>query len=46
MDLACTPDLLDLVQNLIGKNIILWGCHIFSKSPCNGLEVPMHQDGG
>lgn len=45
LELAKDPDILDLVEQLIGPDIILWGCQIFCKPPADGMEVPMHQDG-
>jgi len=43
--LAHDPDILDMVEQLIGPDIILWGCHIFCKPAGDGLETPFHQDG-
>jgi len=43
--LAHDPDILDLVQDAIGPDIILWGCHLFCKPAGDGMEVPWHQDG-
>ena len=45
LELAMEPAILDLVQQLIGPNIILWGCHIFCKPAGDGQETPWHQDG-
>lgn len=45
LDLARDPDILDLVEDAIGPDIALWGCHMFCKTPGDGLEVPWHQDG-
>lgn len=45
LEIARDPDILDLVAQLIGEDIILWGCHIFCKPGGDGLEVPWHQDG-
>lgn len=45
LDLAMDPDILDLVEGAIGPDIALWGCHMFCKTPGDGLEVPWHQDG-
>ncbi len=45
LDLSRDPDILDLVQQLVGEDIILWGCHMFCKTAGDGLEVPWHQDG-
>jgi ectoine hydroxylase-related dioxygenase (phytanoyl-CoA dioxygenase family) len=36
---------LDVVEPLIGPNIILWASTVFCKPPREGLEVPWHQDG-
>ncbi len=45
LDLAMDPGILDLVEQLIGPNIILWGCHVFCKPAGDGQETPWHQDG-
>lgn len=45
LDLARDPDILDLVEGVIGPDIVLWGCHLFCKPAGEGLEVPWHQDG-
>lgn len=45
LDLALDPALLDLVEQVIGPDIILWGCHLFCKPGETGREVPWHQDG-
>ncbi|NIA68592.1 phytanoyl-CoA dioxygenase family protein [Pelagibius litoralis] len=45
LEIARDPDILDLVGQLIGQDIALWGCHIFCKPGGDGLEVPWHQDG-
>jgi Phytanoyl-CoA dioxygenase (PhyH) len=37
--------LLDMVEQVLGPDIILWGCHMFCKPPGKGREVPWHQDG-
>ena len=44
-DLANHPLILDCVEQLIGPDIILWGCQLFCKPSIDGMEVPMHQDG-
>jgi hypothetical protein len=42
----CTnPQILDLVEQLIGPDIILWGSQVFCKPARIGREVPWHQDG-
>lgn len=43
--LAADPDILDLVEQIIGPDVILWACAIFCKPGGDGLEVPWHQDG-
>lgn len=45
LDLAHDPTILDLVEQAIGPDIILWGCQIFCKPGGDGMEVPWHQDG-
>ena len=45
LDLAMEPDILDRVAQLIGPDIILWGCHVFCKPAGDGHETPWHQDG-
>jgi len=45
LELAMHPPILDLVEQLIGRDIILWGCHVFCKPAGDGYETPWHQDG-
>ena len=45
MELAKDPIIVDCVEQLIGPDIILWGCQLFCKPGSDGMEVPMHQDG-
>ena len=45
LDLAMDPRILDAVEQLIGPDIILWGCHVFCKPAGDGHETPWHQDG-
>ena len=45
LDLAMEPQILDMVEQLIGPDIILWGCHVFCKPAGDGMETPWHQDG-
>jgi hypothetical protein len=45
LDLAMDSDILDMVEQLIGPDIILWGCHVFCKPAGDGHETPWHQDG-
>ena len=43
--LATDPELVELVADAIGQDIILWGCQVFCKPGGDGLETPWHQDG-
>ncbi|QXD25104.1 phytanoyl-CoA dioxygenase family protein [Opitutia bacterium ISCC 51] len=45
LEIARDEGILDLVEQLIGPDIILWGCQAFCKPPGDGMEVPWHQDG-
>jgi len=45
LELAMHAPIVDLVQDLIGSDIVLWGCHVFCKPPHEGYETPWHQDG-
>jgi ectoine hydroxylase-related dioxygenase (phytanoyl-CoA dioxygenase family) len=42
---ARSPEILDVVEDLIGPDIILWGSTLFGKPARGGKEVPWHQDG-
>lgn len=44
-DYATLPPILDLVEQIIGPDIILWGSQVFCKPARIGREVPWHQDG-
>jgi ectoine hydroxylase-related dioxygenase (phytanoyl-CoA dioxygenase family) len=44
-DLVRDDDVVDLVEQLIGPDVILWGCQAFCKPSGDGMEVPWHQDG-
>ncbi len=45
LDLARDEEIVDLVSQLIGPDVILWGCQVFCKPGGDGMEVPWHQDG-
>ena len=45
LDLARDPEIVDLVSDVIGEHVILWGCHVFCKPAGEGYETPWHQDG-
>jgi hypothetical protein len=42
---ATQPQILDLVEQLIGPDIILWGSQVFCKPAHTGRAIPWHQDG-
>ena len=45
--LACArhPEILDMVEQLIGPDLIMWGSQVFSKPAGDGMAIPWHQDG-
>jgi hypothetical protein len=45
LKLAMHPEIVELVSQVLGDDIILWGCHIFCKPAGDGMETPWHQDG-
>ncbi len=45
LDAASDPEILDMVEQLIGPDIILWISRILCKPSEKGREVPWHQDG-
>lgn len=45
LELAHDEQILNLVESVLGPDIILWGCHAFCKPAGDGMEVPWHQDG-
>jgi hypothetical protein len=45
LDFAHDPAILDLVEQLIGPDLILWGAQVFCKPGGDGMAVPWHQDG-
>lgn len=45
LSLARDPRIVDLVSDVLGDDMILWGCHIFCKPAGDGYETPWHQDG-
>lgn len=45
LELARDPDIVDLVAQVIGDDVMLWGCHVFCKPGGDGYETPWHQDG-
>ena len=45
LDFACHRDILEMVADLIGEDIILWGTTVFGKPAHTGKATPWHQDG-
>ncbi len=45
LDYARIPAVLDMVEQLIGPDILLWGTTVFGKPARSGKTVPWHQDG-
>ncbi|MBL8696905.1 MAG: phytanoyl-CoA dioxygenase family protein [Alphaproteobacteria bacterium] len=45
LELAMDKEIVELVADAIGEDIILWGCQVFCKPGGDGLETPWHQDG-
>jgi ectoine hydroxylase-related dioxygenase (phytanoyl-CoA dioxygenase family) len=45
LELAQDPEIVEIVSDVIGNDVILWGCHVFCKPAHEGYETPWHQDG-
>lgn len=45
LDVALTPEFLDLVEGLLGPDIVFWTAALFCKPSSEGREIPWHQDG-
>jgi hypothetical protein len=45
LECAQDPYLLDLVEGVLGPDIIHWGSQVFCKPPQDGMAIPWHQDG-
>lgn len=45
LDICTQPKIVDVVADVLGPDIILWGSQLFSKPAGTGLAVPWHQDG-
>jgi hypothetical protein len=45
MDIAAHPRLLDIAEQLIGPDIVLWDCGVFYKKSGGGPATPWHRDG-
>ena len=45
LEFAQMPEILDMIEQLIGGDFILWGVTIFGKPARTGKATPWHQDG-
>ncbi len=45
LEMARIPEILDMIEQLIGPDFILWGMTIFGKPARLGKATPWHQDG-
>ncbi len=45
LNYARIPEILDMVEQVIGPDIALWNSSFFAKPAMNGFETPWHQDG-
>lgn len=45
LTVARTPEILDMVAQVIGDDIALWNCSFFAKPAKTGTKTPWHQDG-
>ena len=45
LNYARNPEILDMVEQLIGPDIALWNMSFFAKPAVNGKRTPWHQDG-
>jgi hypothetical protein len=44
MEVALLPEILNMVSQLLGPDLVLWGSQVFAKPAHTGMEVPWHQD--
>lgn len=45
LEFARIPEILDMVEQVAGPDLVLWGITIFGKPAQTGKETPWHQDG-
>lgn len=45
LPLSLHPDILDIVEQIVGPDIVLWGSNLFYKRPHEGPATPWHRDG-
>ncbi len=44
LDFLLAPQVLDLVECIVGPDILLWSSHFISKDPLTGRATPWHED--
>jgi hypothetical protein len=44
MEVALVPQILNMVSQVLGPDLVLWGSQVFAKPAHTGMEVPWHQD--
>jgi len=44
LDIAAHPDMIDIVAQLIGPDVVLWASTLFYKEPKKGIATPWHRD--
>ena len=44
MEFLLSPEVLDLIEPVVGPNIGLWASHFISKDPHTGKATPWHED--
>ena len=44
LEIATHPDIVDMVERIVGPDVILWGSGIFHKRAAAGPATPWHQD--
>lgn len=45
LELSTTPAILDMMEQLLGPDLILWGSNLFYKRALEGPATPWHRDG-
>lgn len=45
LEVSATPAILDMLEQLLGPDLILWGSNVFYKRPMEGPATPWHRDG-
>ncbi|WP_186445636.1 phytanoyl-CoA dioxygenase family protein [Paenibacillus cremeus] len=43
-ELATNPSIVNVMQQILGENVILWAMHFWYKEPNNNKYIPWHQD--